>query len=236
VSVLRLDTELERFARELGNQYDSDAEGSSVSVDVITQSVWDQCAARTGLLGDATRLKSVHEFLNEANQQPFDARLDLDFLTRAGTVMGTPSYMAPEQATGDLTQIGPRTDVYALGGILYELLTGQPPIISERLRETLTQAYSRLPIPPRQLVPDVSRDIEAVCLKCLEKAPDCRYQNAASLAEDLSRFLDGYAPRAVASKHDAGQASPDTAQTNQDVATGTKSWWPFGRSRSKTRE
>jgi serine/threonine protein kinase len=245
LSVSLLDTELARFARELGAQYRSVADAPAASEDEITRSVWEQCAARTGILGDETRLQSVRTFLNQAQRQSRRDGPDLDGLTQADTVMGSPNYMAPEQAIGDLAQIGPRTDVYALGSILYELLTGRPPFRSKNLVDLLSQTCSAPPTPPRQLVPEVSRDIEAMCLKCLEKSPVRRYQNAADLAEDLSRFLGGYSPRAgTASTTGALPESahvPDDVpstlaldtRTLQAVPVETRSWWPFRRGRSK---
>ena len=238
------DVMLANLARELGAQYDSAIRAPGVSEDEVTRSIWEQCAARTGVLGDGTKLQSVRQFLSQAKQQAQQPAPDLDGLTQAGAVMGSPHYMAPEQATGSHAQIGPRTDVYALGGILYELLTGQPPFRAGSLFELLSQACSARPARPRQLVPDVSGDIEAVCLKCLEKSPDSRYQSAAALAEDLSRFLDGYSPRAVATTGGdrpasvvaAGEAPSTVTQdspTPHDRPAQTRSWWPFGKSRSK---
>jgi serine/threonine protein kinase len=110
--------------------------------------------------------------------------------TRSGSVLGTPAYMAPEQAEGQLGRIGPATDVYALGAILYQVLTGQPPFQGTTLLETLEKVRTEEPIPPRRVKPDVPGDLETICLKCLQKEPRDRYASAKELADDLQRFLD----------------------------------------------
>ena len=110
---------------------------------------------------------------------------------RAGWLLGTPSYMAPEQATGKTSRVGPATDIYALGAILYELLSGRPPFVAGTPLETLLQVVSADIVPPRRLVPSIPRDLEIICLTCLEKDPDRRYASAAALHEDLARFVGG---------------------------------------------
>ena len=117
-------------------------------------------------------------------------RVDADSgLTGTGQVLGTPSYMPPEQAGGETEKIGPLSDVYSLGAILYTLLAGRPPFQAASPMETLIQVLQREPVSPRDLNDEIPRDLETICLKCLEKEPGRRYRSADELVDELQRFL-----------------------------------------------
>jgi eukaryotic-like serine/threonine-protein kinase len=119
-------------------------------------------------------------------------RLEMDSRqTRSGTIMGSPSYMAPEQARGDVRDVGPLADVYALGTVLYELLTGRPPFLAANAIDIVSQVVNNEPVAPTRLEPKVPNDLETICLKCLQKDSRKRYSSAEALANDLRHFLNG---------------------------------------------
>jgi len=142
-------------------------------------------------------LKPANLLLDKAGQPRITdfglaKRLDVaSGLTATGEVMGTPSYMPAEQAAGRISEIGPLSDVYSLGAILYHLLTGRPPFEGATVVDTIRQVSEQDPIPPRQLNSAVERDLESICMRCLQKKMSRRYQSAVELEEDLERYLEG---------------------------------------------
>lgn len=111
-------------------------------------------------------------------------------LTTSGQVMGTPQFMAPEQARGDIANVGPAADIYSLGATLYQLLTGRPPHLASNVVDTLQQVLNEEPIPPSRFNNHIDRDLETICLKCLQKDPRRRYATAQGLADELQRFIN----------------------------------------------
>jgi eukaryotic-like serine/threonine-protein kinase len=145
--------------------------------------------------------------------------------TQEGAVVGTAGYMAPEQAAGGGHAIGPAADIYALGAILYELLTGRPPFVTDSWQQTLEQVRRDEPVPPSRLRPDLPPELETICLQCLEKEPARRYGSASDLADDLGRFLDGKPVTAVplsAAERLARLAARDGYQLMGEIGRGPR--------------
>jgi formylglycine-generating enzyme required for sulfatase activity/tRNA A-37 threonylcarbamoyl transferase component Bud32 len=140
-------------------------------------------------------LKPANILLTEAGEPKVAdfglAKVGQSDMTATGAVMGTPSYMSPEQAAGRVREVGTPTDVYALGAILFELLSGRPPFLGDTAMATIQQVLTRDPDRPRGIDPAIPRDLETICLKCLEKDSKKRYGTAAELEADLRAFLDG---------------------------------------------
>jgi serine/threonine protein kinase/uncharacterized caspase-like protein len=136
-------------------------------------------------------------------------------ITGSGAVLGTPGYMAPEQAGGRSEAVGPPTDVYSLGAVLYECLTGRPPFSGESLARTLFKLLHEQAPPPSRFLPGLPRELDRICLRCLEKDPARRYGTAEALAEDLQRFL-------------AGEPETTARARRSRSSGGWRSWWPFG--------
>jgi serine/threonine protein kinase len=237
LSVSVLDQELLRFAHEFRGQYAPLSVDPLSGLDEFIEATWKQCAERTGLLGDRTE-SAIVEFVQAVRQPALVTRAelpDLDELTRAGAVMGSPQYMAPEQAASELNRIGRHTDVYGLGAVLYELLTGRPPFQATGRMEVFRQVLATPPVPPRQIEPALDSRLEAICLRCLEKDVRRRYPTADALASELQQYLDNETSSAARSS--ASQATHRRADEPTRLETpatpsqraSTRSWWPFRR-------
>jgi serine/threonine-protein kinase len=177
--------------------FSRDAESSERSTQASAQGCGCGNVAANALRSEdsASRLNLIVPYVTDFGLAKRVASPGESGLTRTGVIIGTPAYMAPEQATA---QQMPSTagDVYGLGAILYELLTGRPPFVAADAVETLLQVRTVDPVPPRTLRPDVDRDLETICLKCLQKIPSQRYGSAESVAEELERYLRGEAIQA----------------------------------------
>jgi serine/threonine protein kinase len=200
----------------------------------------------TPSIEDEHRLDAVREFVQEALHQ---ASLNLSgesqvlaHLTRSRAIMGTPQYMSPEQASGRIAEVGPSADIYSLGAVMYEMLTGRPPFTGQMM-QVIGEVISRPPVPPRQRRDSIDPALEAVCMRCLEKTIERRYESMESLAEDLQRYLEGAEVSAISETTPASQPLDDASDsvggartktwvpggTTEAVSTKSKSWWQFWR-------
>jgi hypothetical protein len=203
VNASALDAELFRLLKQFQSPDSSAHDRSESFEERIIQILCERRLPQVPTL----RAGVVKEFVEEAGLQsraplPHDLPV-LDDLTEPGAILGSPHYMAPEQAWGDTQRTAPPTDVYALGALLYETLTGHPPFEGGTVQQVLQQVRSQ---PPQPIEPNVASDLKAICLKCLQKPMENRYPSAAELAVDLQRFLDGFA--VVAAGRDPVALSP----------------------------
>jgi serine/threonine protein kinase len=195
---------------------------------------------------DEQRFDEIRQFIQEA-LRPASSDLPGELevyenLTKSGAIMGTLKYMAPEQTLGGMEEVGPSADIYSLGAIMYEMLTGQPPFTGDTF-QVIEKVRSRPPVLPSQRRDSVDPALEAICMKCLEKSVECRYQSMGTLAEDVRRFLSGdevIAQRDTSRSSDGvapASDSDDNAKIETAVSMGTtepgqsttKSWWQFWR-------
>jgi serine/threonine protein kinase len=144
-----------------------------------------------GQSGDTGPHRPAEAFIPKIADFGLAKNLEEEGRTLEGAIMGTPSYMAPEQARGQTGELTPAIDVYALGVILYECITGRPPFVADSALDIILQVTNDEPSPPRKMQPRCPRNLETICLKCLEKSPRKRYESAKALAEDLERYLEG---------------------------------------------
>lgn len=201
--------EIREFIREASRKQlkaDADDDLSSAFQDHVIRSEWRR---KTGApdMENERLLEDIRMFIRDGLLQ---AACDMSGgskaharLTESGAIMGTPQYMAPEQAWGRNDEVGPSADIYSLGAIMYEMLTGRPPYSGDAF-QVIMKARSRPPVSPRQRRDSVDPALEAICLKCLEKTPERRYEGMGELAGDLERFIEGVEVFALRA------ASPDT--------------------------
>ncbi|MFI5455598.1 MAG: WD40 repeat domain-containing serine/threonine-protein kinase [Isosphaerales bacterium] len=162
-----------------------DLKPANVLLDRGPETPLEHCRPTIADFGLAKQVPANHD------SHGLDAAVELCRQTQTGEILGTPSYMAPEQAEGNPGLIGPAADIYGLGAILYECLTGRPPFRGQTALDTLEQVRSQEPVPPTRLRPRLHRDLATICLKAMAKAPARRYATARELADDLRRYLDG---------------------------------------------
>jgi serine/threonine-protein kinase len=226
---------------------DETAKGDSTTTfeDEVVLSEWRKKIG-TPSIEDEHRLDAVRGFIQEALHQ---ASLDLSDesqvlanLTRSRAIIGTPQYMSPEQASGRITEVGPAADIYSLGAIMYEMLTGRPPFTGETF-QVISKVIGRPPVPPHERRDSVDPALEAICMKCLEKKIERRYENMVSLAEDLRRFLSGVEVSATSVTSPPSQPLDDAKdagggrttrtlvpnRTTVAVSKKSRSWWQFWR-------
>jgi WD40 repeat protein/serine/threonine protein kinase len=170
-----------------------DLKPGNVLLDSPTEIASENTQQSTQSLANAPKPDSVERLVPMPKVTDFGIAKQLDSvsqLTQTGTLLGTPAYMAPEQTTGNNSDITASCDIYALGAMLYELLTGRAPFMADNRLDTILMVQQSDPIPPSRLQPSLPSELETICLKCLEKEPERRYESAEALADDLRRFLN----------------------------------------------
>jgi serine/threonine protein kinase len=237
--------DIERLGNEFHHFKKTGNDVTTTFEDYVVRTEWKKKIG-TPSSQDEQRLDDIGQFLKDAVRQaslelPGNSQI-LGRLTQSGDIMGTPQYMPPEQAWGRIEDIGPSADIYSLGAILYEMLTGRPPFSGNHF-EVITKVRNRPPVLPRQRRDSIDPGLEAICMKCLEKTVDRRYQSMSNLAEDLQRFIDGaevdalrevspstqvVAPASTLSVSSKTESLGSTGTTEPGQAT-TKSWWQFWR-------
>jgi serine/threonine protein kinase len=232
------------FKKDLGRTIEITDHDSITAFDAdVVRNEWSKSIG-TPNAEDERRLDEIGRFLQEALRQasvdlPADSKI-LERLTHSGAILGTPQYMAPEQAWGRIDEVGPSADIYSLGAIMYEMLTGRPPFTGNSF-QVLTAVRSTPPVSPRQRRDSIDPALEAICMKCLEKSAERRYESMGNFARDLQSFLDGGrvdALRQTTSSKLRVRSEKDTLESSQTdssarsttlqaAAPTTKSWWQF---------
>jgi serine/threonine protein kinase len=218
---------------------------SSSFQEFVIRSLWKK-QIWTPDIEDDQRLDAMRQFIQEALRQGSMDSPKESFarqkLTKSGAIMGTPQYMAPEQARGWIEEVGPSADVYSVGAIMYEMLTGRPPFTGDAY-QVLSDVRKRPPVPPRQLRSSLDPGLEAICMKCLAKSAERRYDTMRRLAEDLQRYLEGAEVSAIRETSSPGQPLGDPIDSTGTATTKTwvtdrtaeadskksRSWWRFWR-------
>ena len=237
--------DIERLWNEFDHFKKATDDVTTTFEDFVVRTEWKKKIGTPGS-HDEQRLDEIGQFIQKVLRQPsMDVPGDTQIfakLTNSGTIMGTPHYMAPEQAWGQVESVGPSADIYSLGAIMYEMLTGRPPFTGDQF-QVIMKVRNRPISPPRQRRDSIDPGLEAICMKCLEKAVDRRYQSMGSLAEDLQRFIDGRcklvpdgtfhrAARGVATASDSDESARTLGLltgTTEPGQSSTKSWWQFWR-------
>jgi serine/threonine protein kinase len=231
--------------RDLVKMRETAAEVGMTLEDYAIRTEWNQRIGTPSIDNDQ-RLDAIRQFVQEAQRQASrESRAEsesLEKLTRSRMIMGTPQYMAPEQAAGHIGEVGESADIYSLGTIMYEMLTGRPPFTGPMI-QVMADVIRRPPVPVRQHRESIEPGLEAICMKCLEKTVERRYSSMGTLEEDLERFSNGALVSAL-SETSPANAEIHSSQvlersTQLDTSprlttllpreTKTKSWWQFWR-------